>query len=152
MPPKILLVDDNQELLTLLARLVEAEGWTPVPVGKGKSAIDAIPSEKPAAAVVDVLLPDMMGYDVAHALKNAQVPFVFMTGVFKGGRAAADAAGASAGFFCSQPATATTLRSRAAEPRARRKAMEILLKSRGETEDEDPVARRPRGWNQVRWR
>jgi hypothetical protein len=33
----------------------------------------------------------MMGYDVAHALKNALVPFVFMTGVFKGGRAANDA-------------------------------------------------------------
>jgi len=100
-PPKILLVDDNQELLTLLARLVEAEGWTPVPAAKGKSALDAIAAEKPAAAVVDVLLPDMMGYDVAHALRNAQVPFVFMTGVFKGGRAAADARAqhGAAGYF-----------------------------------------------------
>ncbi len=101
MPPKILLVDDNQELLALLARLVEAEGWTPVPVAKGKSALDAIPVEKPAAAVVDVLLPDMMGYDVAHALRNARVPFVFMTGVFKGGRAASDARAqhGAAGYF-----------------------------------------------------
>jgi two-component system, OmpR family, response regulator len=90
-PPKILLVDDNQELLTLLARLIEAEGWTPVTASKGRQAIDKVASEKPAAAVVDVLLPDMMGYDVGHALKNAQVPFVFMTGVFKGGRAATDA-------------------------------------------------------------
>jgi CheY-like chemotaxis protein len=89
--PKILLVDDNPELLTLLARLMEAEGWTPIAVGKGHTAITRIKSEKPAAAVVDILLPDMMGYDVAHALRNAQVPFVFMTGVFKGGRAANDA-------------------------------------------------------------
>jgi CheY-like chemotaxis protein len=88
---KILLVDDNQELLTLLARLVEAEGWTPVPVTRGRAGIEAIAAERPAAAVVDVLLPDMMGYDVAQALREAQVPFVFMTGVFKGGRAAADA-------------------------------------------------------------
>ncbi|HSD18957.1 MAG TPA: response regulator [Anaeromyxobacter sp.] len=91
MRPKILLVDDNAELLTLLARLMEAEGWTPIAVGKGHTAITKIKSEKPAAAVVDILLPDMMGYDVAHALRNAQVPFVFMTGVFKGGRAASDA-------------------------------------------------------------
>jgi len=89
--PKILVVDDNPELLTLLARLMEAEGWTPIAVGKGHTAITKIKSEKPAAAVVDILLPDMMGYDVAHALRNAQVPFVFMTGVFKGGRAASDA-------------------------------------------------------------
>jgi two-component system, OmpR family, response regulator len=101
MPPKILLVDDNQELLTLLARLIEAEGWTPLPTGKGKQAIDLVAKERPTAAVVDVLLPDMMGYDVAHALRNAGIPFVFMTGVFKGGRAATDARTqhGAAGYF-----------------------------------------------------
>ena len=101
MPAKILLVDDNQELLTLLARLVEAEGWAAIPVGKGKSAIDAVRADRPDAAVVDVLLPDMMGYDVAHALRNAGVPFVFMTGVFKGGRASSDARAqhGAAGYF-----------------------------------------------------
>jgi CheY-like chemotaxis protein len=88
---KILLVDDNQELLVLLSRLVEQQGWTPVAVARGKSAIDAIPVEQPAAAVVDVLLPDMMGYDVGAALRKANIPFIFMTGVFKGGRAASDA-------------------------------------------------------------
>jgi two-component system OmpR family response regulator len=88
---KILLVDDNQELLTLLSRLVEAQGWTPIAATRGRAAIDKIRAERPAAAVVDVLLPDMMGYDVAQALREAKVPFVFMTGVFKGGRAAQDA-------------------------------------------------------------
>jgi two-component system, OmpR family, response regulator len=101
MAPKILLVDDNQELLTLIGRLIEAEGWTPILASKGKQAIEKAAAEKPAAAVVDVLLPDMMGYDVAHALKNAQIPFVFMTGVFKGGRAASDARTqhGAAGYF-----------------------------------------------------
>ena len=37
MAPKILLVDDNQELLGLLARLVEAEGWQPVLASRGKA-------------------------------------------------------------------------------------------------------------------
>jgi DNA-binding response OmpR family regulator len=99
--PKILLVDDNQELLTLLARLVEAEGWTAVPAGKGRAGIDALVTEKPSAAVIDVLLPDMMGYDVGQACRNAGVPFVFMTGVFKGGRAASDARAqhGAAGYF-----------------------------------------------------
>ena len=43
----------------------------------------------------------MMGYDVGHALRNAKIPFVFMTGVFKGGRAAADARAqhGAAGYF-----------------------------------------------------
>lgn len=91
MGAKILLVDDNQELLTLLARLVEAQGWTPISATRGSTAIAKLRNDRPAAAVVDVLLPDMMGYDVAQALREAKVPFVFMTGVFKGGRAAQDA-------------------------------------------------------------
>jgi CheY-like chemotaxis protein len=98
--PKILLVDDNQELLTLLSRLVEAEGWIAVAENRGKGAIQRI-AERPAAAVVDVLLPDMMGYDVGQALRNAKIPFVFMTGVFKGGRAASEARTqhGAAGYF-----------------------------------------------------
>jgi CheY-like chemotaxis protein len=101
MAPKILLVDDNQELLTLLARLVESEGWVALPAAKGRLALEKLQAEPPAAAVVDVLLPDMMGYDVAHALRNAGVPYVFMTGVFKGGRAASDARTlhGAAGYF-----------------------------------------------------
>ncbi|HSN14431.1 MAG TPA: response regulator [Anaeromyxobacteraceae bacterium] len=91
MAPRILIVDDNEELLALLARLVEAEGWTPVAVNRGKAAADRIAAERPDVAVVDVLLPDMMGYDVAQRLRSAHVPFVFMTGVFKGGRAASEA-------------------------------------------------------------
>ena len=101
MSPKILLVDDNQELLALLARLVEAEGWVAVQANNGRVAMEKLKAEKPTAAIVDVLLPDMMGYDVAHGLKNAGVPFVFMTGVFKGGRAASDARAlhGAAGYF-----------------------------------------------------
>jgi two-component system, OmpR family, response regulator len=101
MTAKILLVDDNPELLTLLARLIEAEGWTAVTAGRGRAALDKLATEAPAAAVVDVLLPDMMGYDVGAALRKAQVPFVFMTGVFKGGRAAGDARTqhGAAGYF-----------------------------------------------------
>ncbi len=87
----ILLVDDNQELLRLLARLVEAEGWRAVTCARGRAALDAIATEKPALAVLDVLLPDMMGYEVGAALRKAAVPFVFMTGIFKGGRAATEA-------------------------------------------------------------
>jgi CheY-like chemotaxis protein len=101
MPPKILIVDDNAELLTLLARLVESAGWTPVTAAKGRQALDLVAREAPQAAVVDVLLPDMMGYDVGAACRKAGIPFVFMSGIFKGGRAAMDARNqhGAAGYF-----------------------------------------------------
>jgi two-component system, OmpR family, response regulator len=100
-PPKILIVDDNAELLALLARLMEAQGWVAITSTRGQIALDVLNREKPAAAVVDVLLPDMMGYDVAKVLRQKNVPFVLMTGVFKGGRAANEARAqyGSAGYF-----------------------------------------------------
>jgi len=89
--PRILLVDDNAELLALLARLVEAEGWAAVTAPRGKAGIDAIAAGGLSAAAIDVLLPDMMGYEVGSAARAQGIPFVFMTGVFKGGRAASEA-------------------------------------------------------------
>ena len=89
--PKILIVDDNQELTRLLARLIDAEGWESLPFLRGKPAIQAIPKEQPAFAIVDILLPDMLGYEVGAALRQAGVPFVFTTGIFKGPRGATEA-------------------------------------------------------------
>jgi CheY-like chemotaxis protein len=98
---RVLLVDDNQVLVALLARMLESEGLAPVLALRGRAALEKIVSERPDAAVVDVLLPDMMGYEVAAALRKAGIPFVFMTGVFKGGRAANDARAqhGAAGYF-----------------------------------------------------
>jgi len=99
--PRILLVDDNAELVNLLARLVEAEGWQPVTAMRGRAGLELIQAEPPSAAVIDVLLPDMMGYELGSALRKAKVPYVFMSGVLKGGRAAADARAqhGAAGYF-----------------------------------------------------
>jgi len=99
--PRILLVDDNAALLTLLARLVEAEGWEPVTAARGRQALEHLASGPIAAAAVDVLLPDIMGYEVAAALRQQRIPFVFMTGIFKGGRAAEEGRDkhGSAGYF-----------------------------------------------------
>jgi len=97
----VLLVDDNQVLVALLARMLESEGFVPILALRGRAAMEKIVSERPDAAVVDVLLPDMMGYDVAAALRKVGIPFVFMTGVFKGGRAANEARGlhGASGYF-----------------------------------------------------
>ena len=40
--PRILLVDDNAELLNLLARLVEAEGWEPVTALRGRTGLTCL--------------------------------------------------------------------------------------------------------------
>ena len=85
--PRILVVDDNPELLTLLSSSFEEAGYVVHTAARGRTALDLAKKEKPALAVVDVLLPDLMGFDVAEALKRLRIPFVLMSGVHKGGNA-----------------------------------------------------------------
>ena len=91
--PRILVVDDNPELLTLLSSAFEEAGYTVQTAARGRTALELARKEKPDLAVVDVLLPDLMGFDVAEALKKLRVPFIFMSGVHKGGKASANALG-----------------------------------------------------------
>ncbi len=93
MAPTILVVDDNKELVALLTSLFEEGGYTVVGANKGKTAVDVARSEAPQLAVIDVLLPDMMGYHVAEALRvhAPKLILVFMSGVFKGGRHSTEA-------------------------------------------------------------
>lgn len=93
MPPTILVVDDNKELVALLTSLFEEAGYTVAGASKGKQAVDLAKSESPALAVVDVLLPDMMGYHVAESIRAAvpNIPLIFMSGVFKGSRHSGEA-------------------------------------------------------------
>ena len=103
MAPRILVVDDNQELLTLLTQLFEDAGYEVVGAGKGKQAVEVARAKPPAVAVLDILLPDMMGYHLADALRKEQpeLPLLFITGVFKGGKHALEARQkyAAAGYF-----------------------------------------------------
>ena len=88
MAPTILVVDDNKELVALLTSLFEEGGYTVISAIKGKLAVEVARSDAPHLAVIDVLLPDMMGYHVAEALRqhHPSLMLVFMSGVFKGSR------------------------------------------------------------------
>lgn len=93
MAPKILVVDDNQELLKLLTQLFEDAGYQVLSAVRGKQAIDIAKANKPPLAVLDILLPDMMGYHLADQLRKEQpeLQLIFVTGVFKGGKHAIEA-------------------------------------------------------------
>ena len=103
MAPRILVVDDNQELLTLLTQLFEDAGYEVVGASRGKQAVEVARAQPPGVAVLDILLPDMMGYHLADALRKEQpqLPLIFITGVFKGGKHALEARQkyGAAGYF-----------------------------------------------------
>ncbi|HZA51740.1 MAG TPA: response regulator, partial [Myxococcaceae bacterium] len=103
MAPRILVVDDNPELLTLLTQLFENAGYSVAAASRGKQALELARTTPPEVAVLDILLPDMMGYHLADALRKErpEVPLIFVTGVFKGGKHALEARQkyGTAGYF-----------------------------------------------------
>jgi DNA-binding response OmpR family regulator len=99
--PKVLVVDDNSELLALLSSSLEDAGYVVMTAQRGRAALDLVKKDKPDVAIVDILLPDVMGFEVGQALRRASIPFVFMSGVHKGGKASTNAIGqyGAAGYF-----------------------------------------------------
>lgn len=93
MSPTILVVDDNKELVALLTSLFEEAGYVVVGASKGKPAVELIKTEPISLALIDVLLPDMMGYHVGEGLRAGKpgLPLLFMSGVFKGSKHSTEA-------------------------------------------------------------
>ncbi|MBF0619010.1 MAG: response regulator [Candidatus Omnitrophica bacterium] len=66
---KILLVDDDRTVQKLLGETLRRRGFEVVICGDGVSAIAAIKKEHPDAVILDVMMPELNGYDVCHSIK-----------------------------------------------------------------------------------
>ncbi|WP_018615367.1 sigma-54-dependent transcriptional regulator [Segetibacter koreensis] len=75
MTGKILLIDDEEKLRSLLARLLKLEGYVITEVGNLKAAHKAIEAEDPDVVLCDVKLPDGNGVDFVTEVKQKH-PFI----------------------------------------------------------------------------
>ncbi len=80
----MLVVDDNPDLATLLAEALVEMGHEVRTAGDGPSALQVVESFVPDIAFVDIGLPVMDGYELAHLLRKiprlSQTPLVAITG------------------------------------------------------------------------
>ena len=81
MPPTVLIVDDHARFRGFARRLLEADGFDIVgEAGDGASALAAVEALRPQVVLLDVLLPDADGFEVADQLmKGSQCPVVVLT-------------------------------------------------------------------------
>jgi two-component system OmpR family response regulator len=76
--PRVLIVEDDPDLLVVLRVNLTAMGVEPILAGDGRTAISRIQAERPDAVVLDVMLPGIDGWSVLedlHALGDP-VPIV----------------------------------------------------------------------------
>jgi DNA-binding response OmpR family regulator len=78
----LLLVDDNPDLLRLLQRRLEVAGYEVVAVGGGRQALLALQRRLPDLALIDILMPEMDGFELAGEIKKrCDIPIIFLTSV-----------------------------------------------------------------------
>ncbi|AGB83457.1 Transcriptional regulatory protein BaeR [Serratia rubidaea] len=77
---KILLVDDDLELGTMLSEYLTAEGFNASLVLTGKAGVEGALSGDYTAMILDIMLPDMSGIDVLREVrKKSRLPVIMLT-------------------------------------------------------------------------
>jgi twitching motility two-component system response regulator PilG len=80
---KILVVEDEESLLKLESILFSSKGYQVTGVRDGKSALESIAADRPDVVVLDIMLPDLDGFEVCRAIKeNPQtctLPVIMLT-------------------------------------------------------------------------
>ena len=79
MSKKILIADDEPNILISLEFLMKREGYVVALARDGQEALDAIARERPDLVLLDVMMPHLDGYDLLAYLRPTGTPCIFIT-------------------------------------------------------------------------
>ena len=77
----VLVVDDEPNIVDVISMALRFEGFAVESAGSGADAIASVAASRPQVMVLDVMLPDIDGFEVARRLASAHagVPILFLT-------------------------------------------------------------------------
>ena len=79
---RILIVDDEQQILRALRVILREAGFEALPAASGEEALDLAALEHPDAAIIDLLLPDMDGVELCRRLREwTEIPLIVLSAV-----------------------------------------------------------------------
>src|SRR5271168_2045698 len=78
--PKLLIVDDDHELCSMLAEYLGPEGFATETVGTGPMALDRLVRGPVDLVVLDVMLPELSGFEVLRRIRaTSRMPVIMLT-------------------------------------------------------------------------
>ncbi len=79
--PRVLVVDDEPNIVDVISMALRFQGFAVESAGTGAEALAAVTAFRPDLIVLDVMLPDMEGFEVARRLgaERAGTPIIFLT-------------------------------------------------------------------------
>lgn len=82
-PADILIVDDTPENLRLLSRMLTKQGYNVRKAISGQMALRAVNTAPPNLILLDIMMPEVDGYEVCQQLKNnpqtSEIPIIFLS-------------------------------------------------------------------------
>jgi len=77
---KILVVDDEKKIVEILKAYLEKEGYQVITAYDGRSALELARSRSPDLIILDLMLPEVSGWDVCRELRQrSEVPVIMLT-------------------------------------------------------------------------
>ena len=77
---KILVVDDEKKIVEIVKAYLEREGYEVLAAYDGKSALEAVKRQSPSLVILDLMLPQVSGWDVCRALRaDSNIPIIMLT-------------------------------------------------------------------------
>ena len=81
-PSRILVVDDEHQILRALRVILREAGFEALPAPTGEEALDLAAIQHPDAAIIDLLLPDMDGVELCRRLREwTEIPLIVLSAV-----------------------------------------------------------------------
>ncbi|MDW7732055.1 MAG: response regulator [Methanolobus sp.] len=81
MCPKVMVVDDEPDTIDLVKLILESEGIDVIGASSGFECLEFIKNELPDAVLLDIMMPDMNGWETFHKIKehNPGLPVAMLT-------------------------------------------------------------------------
>ena len=77
---KILIADDNEDIIDILSNYIEREGYETVVAMDGEEALQLFEKEQPVLVLLDIMMPKIDGYEVCRTIrKSSNVPIILVT-------------------------------------------------------------------------
>jgi two-component system, OmpR family, alkaline phosphatase synthesis response regulator PhoP len=77
--PTVLVVDDNEKIVSVLAEYLRAEGYDAMTAETGPAALEAVASKRPDLALVDIMLPGVDGLELTRRFGAQGIPVILVT-------------------------------------------------------------------------
>lgn len=89
MAKKVLIIDDEKDILISLSSYLSRNGYDVKSADNGKDGLKLVQEEKPQLIILDLMLPDIDGSDIAARLledpQTRDIPVVFLTSMMRKG-------------------------------------------------------------------